>query len=340
MKFLFELNHPKHYYQFKYVMDRLKRDGHTVWVLARDKDVLLDILKQENVPYEIFGQHRKKMLSKIFGTFPIIYNYTMIVKRIQPDVIVSKASFYGAFVAKIMHKKSVIFPDSEVVTLTNKYVVPLSALVVTPLTFGLDFGKKHVRIKGFFEDCYLSPSVFVPDISVVEKYGLKFPYAIFRFVGWYANHDVKNSGFSLDEKKDLIKEVEPYMQVYISSEKKLPPELEKYRLPIPASLMHHALAFADLYLGDSQTMATEASLLGTPAIRSNSFVGPNDMTNFLVLEKKYGLLKNIACYNEVKRQLKEYAQNSRKQEWLQKKERYFTSVGDTNVEIANLLESI
>ena len=37
-------------------------------------------------------------------------------------------------------------------------------------------------------------------------------------------------------------------------------------------------------------MATEAAILGTPVIRCNSFVGKNDMGNFIELEKKYKLL--------------------------------------------------
>ena len=47
MKYIFELNHPKHYYQFKYVMRILKEHGHEIKVLAREKDVLLDVLKEE-----------------------------------------------------------------------------------------------------------------------------------------------------------------------------------------------------------------------------------------------------------------------------------------------------
>lgn len=340
MRYIFELNHPKHYYQFKYVMRILQERGHDCIVLARDKDVLLKVLKEENVPYEVFGEHKKKMLAKVLGTFSIIPHYMRIVKRFQPDVIVSKASLYGCYCAKRYGCKSVIFPDSEVVKLTNKHVVPLATLVVTPETFGLDYGDKHRRIKGLFEDCYLAPSVFTPDSQVVEQYGLEKPYAVFRFVGWYANHDVDNNGFTLEEKKRLVDAVKPYMRVYLSSEKELPSDLEQYRLPTPASMIHSVLSEADLYLGDSQTMATEAALLGTPAIRSNSFVGPNDMTNFKVLENTYGLLRNIKEYREVLSVVTDFAQNSRKEEWRAKRNAYYESVGDSNEAIVGLLEGL
>ena len=37
--------------------------------------------------------------------------------------------------------------------------------------------------------------------------------------------------------------------------------------------MHHVMAFASLYIGDSQTMAAEAGVLGVPFVRFNDFVG-------------------------------------------------------------------
>lgn len=337
---LFELNHPKHYYQFKYVMQQLKNDGHEVKVLARDKDVLLKVLEEENVPYEIFGQHKKSMIGKIIGTFSILLNYKKIVKRIKPNVIVSKASFYGSFIAKQIGAKSIIFPDSEVVKVTNKYVVPLCDKVVTPETFGLDYGEKHVKVPGFFENCYLAPSVFTPDEKVLVEYGIKRPYAVFRFVGWFANHDVHNGGFTIEEKIELVKAVEPYMAVFVSSEKELPEELKTYKLPTPAAQIHSVLSYADLYLGDSQTMATEAALLGTPAIRSNSFVGEHDMTNFIILEKKYGLLRNVAKYEDVLALVKDFAEHSRKQEWLEKQKRYNEQTGDCNRIITDIIEKL
>ncbi|MBQ0159602.1 MAG: DUF354 domain-containing protein [Bacteroidales bacterium] len=337
MKYIFELNHPKHYYQFKYVMQILHNHGHEILVLARDKDVLLNVLDEENVSYTIFGKHNKTMMKKVLGTFSLVGNYVSIARRFHPDVIVSKASLYGVVTARIIGCKSIIFPDSEVVKVTNKYVVPLCSQVVTPQPFQLNYGVKHVRIAGIFEDCYLSPQVFHPDKAVVEKYGLTKPYAIIRFVGWFANHDVGNKGFSFDDKIQLVKSVSKYMRVYISVEGPLPEELSEYRLPTPASVIHDVLSSADLYIGDSQTMAAEAALLGTPAIRSNSFVGPNDMSNFVMLQNR-NLLKNIAKPNEAIEKAEEFASQSQKSIWLSRREKYYEQVGDINAFIVSLLE--
>lgn len=338
MKYIFELNHPKHYYQFKHVMKTLQQDGHDILVLARDKDVLLNVLKEESVPYRIFGRHKKSMLAKVLGAVGLVGNYLSIAKEYQPDVIVSKASWYGTFTARLLHKRSVIFPDSEVVKVTNKYVVPLCTQVVTPQSFQLDYGSKHCRVGGIFEDCYLAPQVYRADDSVVERYDLKKPYAVVRFVGWFANHDVGNSGFSLEEKIALVKAIAQNMTVYVSSEKSLPPELSSYKLPTPASVIHDVLHSADLYVGDSQTMAAEAALLGTPAIRSNSFVGDNDMSNFIMLEKQYGLLRNVARPEDAIALASAMSADSHKAAWKEKRERYYAQVGDINKNIVEILE--
>ncbi len=69
-------------------------------------------------------------------------------------------------------------------------------------------------------------------------------------------------------------------------------------------------------------MATEAAILGTPVIRSNSFVGKKDMGNFIELEKKYGLILNIRDPKKVIRKVKELIQNpDLKKEWRDKREK-------------------
>lgn len=100
-----------------------------------------------------------------------------------------------------------------------------------------------------------------------------------------------------------------YGKVFISSERKLLPEFEKYKVPISPDEMHDALYFATMYVGDSQTMTAEAAVLGTPAIRCNTFVGRISYLEelehrykltygFLPDEKKEMLNKIVALLNE------------------------------------------
>ena len=87
-------------------------------------------------------------------------------------------------------------------------------------------------------------------------------------------------------------------------------------------------------------MAAEAALVGTPAIRSNSFVGPNDMSNFIMLQDTYGMLYNIADPEEAINKAEELSSHSRKAEWIEKRKKYYSETGDINAAITNLLTNI
>jgi predicted glycosyltransferase len=58
------------------------------------------------------------------------------------------------------------------------------------------------------------------------------------------------------------------------------------------------MAFAKMYIGDSQTMAAEAAVLGTPSIRFNDFVG--EISYLEELEHKYQLTFGIRTSDQEK----------------------------------------
>ena len=96
------------------------------------------------------------------------------------------------------------------------------------------------------------------------KKGEKF--TICRFVSWEANHDYGHSGLSTKNKITAVKEFSKYGKVFITSENELPEELKQYQIKLPPEKIHHAISFASLLYGESSTMASEAAVLGTPAI--------------------------------------------------------------------------
>jgi len=67
-------------------------------------------------------------------------------------------------------------------------------------------------------------------------------------------------------------------------------------------------------------MATEASVLGTPAIRSNSFAEGSDMSNFRELEQRYDLLFSTSDEIEATEQAVRWFRNPHsKSKWNQKR---------------------
>ena len=342
--YLFELTHPKHYYQFKRVILKLKKTpSNNVIVIARDKDVLLKVLDNENVDYISYGKYGKSILSKFFVLPQLLYTYYKIISKYKINIIVSKASPYAAIISLFKKINTVITPDSEIVTLTRRIVAPLASIIITPENYSLDYGTKHKRLPGLFEDSYLHPSIFKADKNIIRKLGFSInkPYYILRFISWDASHDINQFGFSKKQKMELVQYLTRFGDVYISSEGELPRELEKYRMNIPESKIHHILHYATLYIGDSQTMATESALLGTPAIRYNSFVGKNDMSNFILLEKKYKLLQNFNNFDDAMCSIKKFILNSNnKTEWLHKRDNYYDDVGSINERMFFIINSL
>jgi len=248
-----------------------------VIIIAKDKEIVFKILEEENAEYIVIGKHYNKLLLKAFGTLRNLFVMNSFVRKYKPDVILSKASMISCLFSRIYKYTSIIFPDSEVVPLTNKLVSKLAVGIITPRYFSLNFGKKHYRVNGFFEETYLAKAYFFPNKvigEILSKQGK--PYAILRFVSWNANHDIGKSVINVKIIDQIIELLDDKFNIYITSEAKLPEKFHKYFLPIPKNEIHSALYYASLYIGDSQSMATESALLGTPAIRCNKFVGEND----------------------------------------------------------------
>ena len=272
-----------------------------------------------------------------------LWRYAQQLRRFHPDLVISKSSPYAAVTARFFGARTVIMPDSEGVWLIQKFVGPFSDYVVTPASFREDYGKKHLRVSGIFEAGYLHPSRITPDASVLDEVGL-IPderFFIVRFVAWGANHDVTQSGIDDTHKIELVRRLSTHGRVFVTAEAGLPAELEPCRLKLAPSRIHDLLHFASLYVGDSQTMATEAALLGTPAVRCNSFVGTGDMSTFELLEKEFAMIWNVrdpAQSIEIAESLAGDA--DAKSKALERRAAYFEHVGDVNLELLERVTEI
>ncbi len=337
LKVLFELAHPKHFHQFHSVA-RAGGDAFETTYLAKEKDVTVDLVRAAGLPYLPYGRHGKTLAQKAGAAFKTTADLDRAARQVGAELIVSRSSPYATLMAKLRAYRSVVMVDSEVVPLINHFVGPLADLVITPSHFPRTF-PRHVRVEGVFEECYLHPATFRPDASGVAAAGLRAdePFSVVRFVGWTANHDVGQGGFTEGDKVTLVERLAAHGQVVISSEAPLPPELERYRLTLPPSDLHSLIHYANLYVGDSQSMATEAALLGTPSVRFNSFVGPDDMMNFVVLEREHDLLRNARSAAEATEIAEEALVGEWKPTWEVRRDAYFAARPPLAQQLADVL---
>lgn len=291
MKILIDISHPAHAHFFKYFIKNMENKGHDIKITAKDKDLTLKLLDLFGLKYITVGSYRKKAISKFMDLLKIDYSLYTVCKKYNPDLVLGFGSINAAHAAFLVNKPCVIFDDDEY---SYRLYKPFTSTICTTHTFKLNLGKKHVKFNGYKELAYLHPKHFIPDSHELEGMGINKDgdFIIMRFVGWNALHDIGKQGLEDQSKVDYVKKLEQYAHVFISSENPLPQQLQKYKISLPPDKIHHVLYFAKLLIGDTQTMTTEAAMLGTPAIRCNSFVGENDMLNFVELEEKYGLIFN------------------------------------------------
>lgn len=285
MKILVGVSHPKHVLIFKNVVSNLIERGHEIKIVAVEKEITEYLLNRFNMPHTTIGKNQPKFHRKLLGLPKWEYLTYKIAKEFKPDIFVGRALPHLAHVSMLLNKPFIIFEDTEIARLLHKITVPFASSIVTPECYRGDFGKKHLHFNGYFELAYLHSNNFMPDPRVLDDVGLNKndTFTILRFVAWGASHDVGQHG--IKNKKELVEELEKYGRVFITSETPLPEELEKYRISIPPEEFHSLLYYAALYVGDGGTTASEAAVLGTPAVFISTVV-----SGYLYDEEKYGLV--------------------------------------------------
>lgn len=342
MRILVGIWHPAHVHFFKNMIWNLEKNGHEIKIVTRPKEVTLNLLNNYGFNYELVGVHHKSTLTKAIGMIKIDYNVYKTAKKFKPDILTSIGSPYEAHTSKLIGKPYIAFDDSEPAKLVNWLTFPFATTICTPTCFNEDLGPKQVRYNGYHELAYLHPNYFKPDPSILSDLDLNRDdkFIILRFVAWQASHDIGHIGFTTEMKLKIVEELEKHAKIFITSESKLPGEFERYRVPVPPERIHDMLHYATMLVGDTQTMTTEAAILGTPAIRCNSFVGPNDMGNFIELEKKYDLIYSRRYPNEALDKVLELLQNTDlKKEWKEKSSRLIKDKIDVTAWMTEFIEN-
>jgi len=322
MRILIDMGHPGHVHLFKNFIREMEKRGHDFLVIGREKDVTTRLLDAYNIPYIPIGKKGVGKLDLIREWAGREYRIIRAAKKFDPQICMGVLNPAIVHAAKILGKKSIVFTDSEPEAvkypIADAITLPFSDVILTLASVKHNYGRKEVRVNSYKEFASLDPKYFSPDPQVIQDAGLSpnEKYVLIRFVAWDAYHDIGQGGFGDEEKRRLICELEKHSKVFISSESPLPREFERYRMPITPDKIHDFLYHATLLVSDSQTMTTEAAVLGTPAVRCNSFVGKNDMGNFLELEEKYRLIFNCSSASDATAKAVELVQTpGLKEEW-------------------------
>lgn len=325
MNILIDIGHPAHVHLLRYTSEQLKQHGHQVFFSVRDIPIAKRLMDCYGMEYVDLGKKKESIFGKGLTILRQDLRVLWLVWKYKIDIGLS-SGIVLSHVSVLSKMRSFVFDDDDdsAEPFVVKYAHPYSDVVFTPSAIKRQ-SKNAIYYEGCHEMAYLHPNFFKPEKSVLEKAGLKVgeKFFILRFVAFKGHHDVGQHGISLEQKRRLVNLLSQYGKVIITSEREIEPEFETYRLPVLPEEIHSLMYYASMFLGDSQTMTSEAAILGVPALKCNTFAGKLSVPN--ELEQKYGL-----CYayhpayfenflEHVGRLLK---QPDLKDEWMRKREKF------------------
>ncbi|KKG35549.1 DUF354 domain-containing protein [Methanosarcina mazei] len=268
MNILFDIGHPKDVNVFKNVIWKLQERGHEIKIVARAKENTKRVLEEYGFEYEVC-RYYKTMSGKALGIITNDIHLYNIAKKFQPDIFVSPGSPYSAHVSRLLRKPHIAFSDTEIAGLVMKLTFPFTDKIYTSSSFYLDLGPKQIRFDGYYELAYLHSKYFTPNREVLKKYDLDEGYIILRLSALASHHDIGARGFTFSSEEDLINAIrllEKYGRVIISSETKQWKTISDYEIKFKPGDLHDILYHSKMCIGEGATMASEAAILGVPAV--------------------------------------------------------------------------
>lgn len=291
MKILIDILHPAHVHVFRNFHAEMSKRGHELLITARDKECSCELLERFGLPYTLISRQKSGTFGLVAEMVQRTARLTRLIRRFRADVLTGVMGPSVAVAGALLRVPAVVFYDTEFATQTNWFTYPLAHSVCTPACYRGTVRGTHRTYRGYHELAYLHPRRFKPDAAKLAAYGVSEsePYSIIRFVHWQAIHDRRERGLSVEQKMRLVAGLERHGRVLISSEGPLPEELVAKRASGPVEDVHHLLAHAQIIVGESATMSSEAAVLGVPAV----FIATTGRGYTDEQEERYGLVRHF-----------------------------------------------
>ena len=275
MNILIDINHPAHVHLMRNSYKMLVEKGNKVLVAVKEIPSAMKLLDLYGIPYVNIGKKDDALGKKGLDQLVFDKRLLKLVREHHIELGVG-SSINITHVSKLSKMKSIILDDDddEVEPLFVKFGHPFADTILSPMDTPRK-SKKTVYVNSYHELAYLHPNSFTPDSSVLNAAGVKDgePYFILRFNAFKAHHDIGVVGLTIENKRRLVNYLKTKGKVFITTERDIDDEFKPYQLKVSPEKAHSLMYYATMLVGDSQTMTSEAAVLGTPAIRCNTFVG-------------------------------------------------------------------
>ncbi len=294
MRLLLDVLRPAHAHLFAALGRELVARGHDVRFFVRDENGTFEVLRERGLA--------DRALVTPDGGFPLGFlghstRLWRLLRDFRPDAVTAllcpRTGVTPWLRRAVRQDRACLFllRDDERALLGHAAVELLAHEVCTPDTYDAIVHGRQVTYAGFHALAYLHPKRFTPDVEVVRRLGVdpSSRYFVLRVLAAKRSRDYFRPGLTISQRIMLSRLLARFGRVYVSSDGPLPPELEALRLPCSGQDMLHLLAGAKLLVGESATMASEAAVLGVPAV----YIAPAGRGYTDDLERRYDLVRTF-----------------------------------------------
>jgi len=275
-RFLFDLNHPADFHFFKNLFSYLGEKGYSYRLIARDKECLHELLESEGISFISRGKGSHRLLGKyVYAGYNLLLTLTQLL-LFRPGLTLSLSSPYLITASRILRIPTLTYDDTDF----NPRLLPLikrADYIFSPVNYPHTFHEKHFHIQTYKELAYLLP--------LKSKNEGEGKSVFFRITRTDSIHHSSENRMELSAVLREINQISTEHTTLLSSEASIADELS-HRVLFPDRVnIHEDMKKCDVFWGNSATMATEAVIMGLPAI----FIGSEKFAYLKELEEN-GLL--------------------------------------------------
>ncbi len=308
MSVLIDISHPAHVHFFRPLAEALIADGVDVRIAARDKDVTVRLLEASGLPFEILpmGRPGAGRFSAASELLRRSWSLRRRIRRYRTKVVLTRNP--SGAIAAFGTRATSIFDTDDGCSVGIHYwsARPFADVITSSVHDPEDHGGGHRRYRALKAHMFLHPNRFTPDQEVRRRYLEDFePLTVVRFSAHDASHDRRIEGITPEGRKAILERLEQFGPVLVSVERQA---LYLHRttdsctrsdagtagastwVEVAPEHFHDLLATAELFIGDSQSVAAEAAILGVPSLRLSGFT---ERAFYLSLLESYGLMRNF-----------------------------------------------
>ena len=275
---LIDISHPAHVHFFRPLARALIAAGAPVTIVGRDKDVTVRLLEASGLPHLVLpmGRYSKGRCAAAGELIRRSRELRRLIRQHSVKVVLTRNPS-GVIAAFGTRATSVFDTDDGRSVGIHYWAARPFANIITSSAFDPEVhGRGHRRYRALKAHMFLHPDRFTPDPEVRRRYLTDDEqFCVARFSAHDASHDRRIVGITAAGRRAILERLLRFGPVLVSVEGN---DLRLCRddgevIPVAPEDFHDLLAAASLFVGDSQSVAAEAAILGVPALRLSGFTG-------------------------------------------------------------------